>query len=316
MVMTQLRILSAADVLAALPMSRAIDVMREAFTLLARGEVEMPLRTAIPLPGQTGTFLVMSARAGKAFGTKLVTVLPNNPARGLPAVQSAVVMFDPDTGTPAALLDGGALTAIRTGAVSGLATDLLARRDASRVAIIGSGVQARTQLEAVCCVREIESVFVWSRTASHAAAFAGEMALRDGLPEKIAVASSVEAAVAGADIVCTATSSHAPLLLAEHIHAGLHINAIGSYTPEMRELDPTILGTARVVVDQREAALAEAGEVIAALREGLIDRDGLVELGDVVTGAAAGRKEPEQVTVFKSVGLAVQDVAAAAECDR
>lgn len=291
-------------------MCDAIGAMRDAFALLARGEVVMPLRSSVPLPGSEGTFLVMSARAGDVFGAKLVSVMPRNPARGLPAVHATVVMFDPETGAPAAVLDGESLTAIRTGAVSGLATDLLARPDARRVAIIGSGVQARTQLEAVCAVRQIDAVSVWSRTRANAARYAAEMTQRDWAPEEIVVVGSVAEAVAGADVVCLATAAAEPVLLAEHVRPGMHINAVGSFTPAMCEFDPAILGAARVVVDQREAAMAEAGEVIAAVDGGVIEESALVELGVVVAGREAGRQSGSQVTVFKSVGLAVQDVVA------
>ncbi|HEX9729179.1 MAG TPA: ornithine cyclodeaminase family protein [Gemmatimonadales bacterium] len=306
-----MRTITAGEVRAALPMTRAIDVMREAFTLLARGEVEMPLRTAVSLPGG-GTFLTMSARAGSAFGAKLVAVLPHNPARRLPAVQAMVVMFDSESGAPAALIDGDALTAIRTGAVSGLATDLLARPDARRVAILGSGRQARTQLEAVCAVRAVDAVTVWSRSASNAGQFAAEMAGVGGVPRGIAVARSVAAAVDGADIVCTATPAARPILVAGHVRPGMHINAVGSFTRGMCEFEPGILRDARVIVDQREAALAEAGEVIAAVEGGLVPAEALIELGDLVNGAAVGRDHDRAVTLFKSVGLAVQDVVAGA----
>lgn len=291
-------------------MPRAIEAMREAFGLLDRGEVDAPVRTVIPLPALGGSFLVMAARAGDAFGAKLVTVAAENRLRGLAAVHAAVVMFDPTSGAPHALLDGESLTAIRTGAASGLATDLLARPDAARVAILGSGRQARTQLEAVCCVRKIETVSVWSQTRAHAARFAAEMVRVEGCPEEITVTASVEVAVDEADIICAATSSSQPVLLARHVGEGTHINGIGSFRKTMCEMEPELLGTARVVVDQRAAALAEAGEVIAAIERDLLTEDDLVELGAVVNGREAGRRGGAEITVFKSVGVAVQDVVA------
>ncbi len=296
------------DVRRALPMRAAIEATREAFALLAAGRVEMPLRSAIPLEAPPGALLVMSARAGRWYGTKLVTVLRDPPARDLPRVHAVMVLFDPETAEPV-WLDAEALTAIRTGAVSGLATELLAREDATRVAIIGAGTQARTQLDAVCCVRKIERARVWSRTSARASRFAAEMRGVGSVPAEIAVAASVDAAVDGADIVCLATPATAPLLLARHVQPGMHVNAVGSFRADMCEFEPAILSEALVVVDQREAALAEAGEVMAAVRDGEITAAELVELGALVDTAPS--PDRGRVTVFKSVGLAVQDVVVA-----
>lgn len=308
-------VLTADDVRAALPMREAIAAMRDAFTQLAEGRVTLPLRSAVRVPERDGVMLTMPGRCDgpHGLGAKLVSVFPRNVERHVPLIHAIVILLEADTGEPAALLDGQSLTAIRTGAASGLATDLLARPDASRVAIIGAGAQARTQLQAVCTVRRISSVSVVSRTRVHAERFAEEMAGWDGVvPPRIEVAPSPRRAVAQAEVICTATSSATPVLEAEWIAQGTHVNAIGAFAPEMRELDPAVLGMARVVVDQREAALAEAGEVIAAVRNGLVNEAQLVELGEVVTGRAAGRERGEQITVFKSVGLAVQDLVAGA----
>lgn len=295
-------------------MADAIEAMREAFVQLARGDVALPRRTSVSVPGEDAVLLVMPARCALplGLGSKLVSVFPRNPARGRGLIHAAVVLFDAKTGELRALVEGTSLTAIRTGAASGLATDLLARRDAARVAVIGAGVQARTQLEAVCCVRKVEVVRVYSRTRAGAERFAGELAGVGGVPEAVAVADSAAAAVSGADVVCAATSSPTPVVSAGDVPPGTHVNAVGSFMPAMRELDPALLGRARVVVDQREAALAEAGEVIAAVRAGLLQEADLVELGSVVTRAVPGRTAGDQVTVFKSVGLAVQDVVAGA----
>lgn len=308
------RILSAKEVREALPMRAAIDAMREAFGLLAAGRAEVPLRTQVRVPGQDAVAVVMPGRCDVplGLGAKIVSVFPRNPAAGRPLIHAAVVLLDAETGEVAALLEGTALTAIRTGAASGLATDLLARPDARRVAILGSGAQARTQLLAVCCVRKVEAVSVYSRTPAHAARFAEEMAGAEGVPERIATSKSARDAAHGADIVCTATSAMSPVLWLDDVAAGTHINAIGSFTPEMVEIDPALVGRARVVVDQREAAMAEAGEVIAAVRAGLIAEKDLVELGRIVNGAPPGRTTKEEITLFKSVGLAVQDLCAGA----
>ena len=306
-------ILTAQDVRAALPMRDAIDAMRKAFGLLAGGEVDMPQRTAIEIPKHDAVTLVMPAyvHVGNRLGAKLVSVFPNNRGLDLPTIHAVVILLNAATGQPAALLEGTALTAIRTGAASGLATDLLARRDASTLAILGSGAQARTQLEAVCCVRSIERVFVYSRTRAHAEQFAADMAGKNGAPASIEVSASAQEACLAADVVCAATSSTTPVLYATDVRPGTHINAIGSYTPAMREIDSELVRGSTVFVDQRQAALAEAGEVIDCVEDGSLTESDLTELGEVVNGARPGRKTVEQITLFKSVGLAVQDVAAA-----
>lgn len=314
-----MRFLNAAAVCAALPMTVAIDAMRTAFTALARGEVEMPLRTQLELPGGGAVALVMPATARSAahVAAKMVTVCPRNRDQGLPRLHGLVIVFYAETGEPHGVLEGTALTAIRTGAASGLATDLLALPDATRVAIIGSGAQARTQLEAVCSVREVTHVAVHSRARSHAAAFAREMAERPGVSHEIRVASSVADAVDGAHVICTATSSPVPVLGAGEVHPGSHINAIGSYRPDMQEIAPGLLRESRIIVDDRDAALAEAGEIIEGVNHGVIELDQVIELGEVVTGVDPGRERNDQITLFKSVGLAVQDLyAAAAALDR
>lgn len=310
-----LLVLSAAQVRVALPMPAAIAAMRVAFGQLARGEAELPLRTVVRVPGQDGVMLVMPARTELPLGLggKLVSVFPRNPQRGTPLVHAAVVLLSAETGELRAVVEGTSLTAIRTGAASGLATDLLARPDASRVAVIGAGVQARTQLEAVCCVRRVEAVRVYSRTRGHAERLAREMAGVGRVPTRVVVAPSAAEAAAGADVVCTATSSSEPVLRADDVGPGTHVNAVGSFTPAMRELDAALLSQAQVVVDQREAALAEAGEVIGAVEAGALSREALVELGEVVVGRAAGRTAEAEITLFKSVGLAVQDLVAAGQ---
>ena len=309
-----MRILSATDVRTALPMPEAIEAMRDAFAAVSAGTADIPLRTHIPLPDDRGATLTMPAatRSPVRLGAKLLTVFPNNPSRKLPMIQGLVVMFDEETGRASGLLEGMTLTAIRTGAASGLATELLSKRDASSVAIIGSGTQARTQLEAVCCVRPIERVTIYSRNDANAARFAEEMVDRTGVPVSVQVASSAAAAADGADIICTATSASDPVLASADVAAGTHVNAVGSYTPQMRELDVELLSRARIVVDQRSAALAEAGELIAAIDAGAVREEELIELGEIISGTRRGRLGDDEITVFKSVGLAVQDLCAAA----
>lgn len=306
------RILSSDDVRKALPMGDAIEAMRDAFAALSQGRVNMPLRTTLEMPVSESVTLFMPASTEDgALGAKIVSVVPQNAALNLPLIHGLVLLIDSNTGRPLAALDGNSMTAIRTGATSGLATSLLARADASRVAVIGSGVQARTQLEAVCSVRDVSSVAVYSRNRASAEVFASDMEGTAEVPHNIEIADTARAAVATADIVCTATSSAAPVLLHGEVADGAHINAVGSFTPDMKELDPELVASCRVVVDQREAVLAEAGEIIAAIRAGLISPTDLAELGGLVTQGSGARTRDSDVTLFKSVGLAVQDLCAA-----
>jgi ornithine cyclodeaminase len=209
-------------------------------------------------------------------------------------------------------MEGRTLTAIRTGAGAGAATDILARSDAEVVAIFGSGVQARTQLEAVCTVRPIREVHVYSPTRDHAAAFAQAMAGRGPIPDQIEVADSPGAAVRDADIICAATTSHTPVFDGRNMKPGAHVNGVGSFTPAMQEIDWETIRRSLVVVDSREAALEEAGELIAPLNDGRMSADHIhAELGEIIAGQKPGRTSAEQITFFKSVGVAVQDAAAA-----
>ncbi|HUT37569.1 MAG TPA: ornithine cyclodeaminase family protein [Planctomycetota bacterium] len=307
-----LRFLSASDVVQALPMSEAIEAMKHAFRLLAAGQVVMPPRTHIEAAEPPGDALVMPSYvpADEAMGIKVVTVYRGNRASGLPVIQALMLVLDAATGSPVAVMDGTSLTAIRTGAASGAATDLLANPDASTVAIFGSGPQARTQLEAVCTVRSIRRARVLDPDAARAAAFALEMAERLGVP--IEPVPSSANALAEADIVCTATTSTVPVFADAELAPGAHINAIGSYKPAVREIPGETVRRARVVVDHRPAALAEAGDLLIPMVEGLIGREHIwAELGEILAGTRPGRQSPGQVTLFKSVGLAVQDLCAA-----
>ncbi len=308
-----LRILSGEDVKRALPMTDAIEAMRIAFFQLASGAVEMPIRSHINVPEHDGTALFMPsyARSFTNFGVKIVNVFGANPHRGLPSIQALMCLFDSATGTPRAILDGTSLTALRTGAASGLATDLLARPNASTVAILGAGVQGRTQLAAVLAVRPIESVRVYDPLPTAAQAFATEMHAR--LDIDIPVVSTPRAAVIEADIICAATVSPTPVFDDADISAGTHINAVGSYQPHVQEIPAETLRRAMIVVDQRESALAETGDLIIPLTQGLIaETDIHAELGEILIGDVVGRTNDTCVTLFKSVGLAIQDLAAAA----
>ena len=312
--MTQLRILSAADVVAALPMKQAIEGMKEAFAQLSAGNVDVPLRSRIAVPEQQGVSLFMPAFMPKTadLAVKVVSVFPNNVARGEPMIHALVLVLDATNGRPLALIEGGTLTAIRTGAGGGASADLLARPEAQVVAMLGSGVQARTGLEAVCTVRQIRAVRVYSPNREHAQQFAEEMVGQGPIPTQIEVVASAQTAISGADIIYTATTSHTPTFSGADMKPGAHIIGVGSFTPEMVEVDETAVQQAYVVVDSRPAAWEEAGDLIMPLNKGLIDQNHIAaELGEIVAGQKPGRTSAEQITFFKSVGVAVQDAVAA-----
>lgn len=307
----ELTIYSAADVTAALPMAAAIEGMKAAFAQLSDGRAQAPLRTHLGLSDDDNT-LVMPAYVpdSEALAIKVVSVFGSNTARDLPLIHALVLAVDPVTGRPTALMEGGALTAIRTGAASGAATDVLARPDARVVAIFGSGRQARTQLEAVCTVRSIDEVRVYSLAGAEA--FVADMAGRGPIPQTIRIAPSPQAALDGAHIICAATTSRTPVFDGANLMPGAHVNAIGAFTPTMQEIDPTTVQRAYVVVDSRAAALEEAGDLIIPLAAGLISPDHIrAELGEILLGRLPGRTSPDQITFFKSVGVAVQDAVAA-----
>jgi ornithine cyclodeaminase len=309
-------VLNAEEVTRLLPMPECITVMRDALAALARGEALVPLRTVMRVPGASGFLGLMpgyiSPHDGHegALGMKAVSVFPGNAKRGIDTHQGAVLLFEADTGRLSALMDGAAITAIRTAAVSGVATDLLARADAGVLAVLGAGVQARTHIEAIGAVRRLRLVRIWSRNAEHAAALASELRSRQ-VP--IEVAASPETAVRPADIVATVTASAEPILERRWLKEGVHINAVGSSIPTSREIDTATMAEARLFVDRRESALAEAGDLLIPMLEGAVKGDHIQsELGDVIIGKDPGRRSPSELTLFKSLGLAVEDVASAA----
>ena len=310
-----IRILTASEVRQALPMRETIEAMKRAYAAWSEGRAEIPQRISLPVAPREAVSLFMPAYVQEmdedALAVKVVSVFPQNPQRGIPLIQSAVLVLDPETGAPAALLEGGALTAIRTGAASGAATDLLARAESRVVGIFGAGIQGRAQLEAVCAVRPIARAWVYDVDFSRAARFAREAAGDPTLPKEILAAKRPEDLLAEADILCTATTSRAPVYDAAAVRPGTHINGIGSYTLEMIENPPEMMRDAAVFVDSRSAAIAEAGEIVAAIRRGILAEESLVELGEVVAGRAAGRIRESQITFFKSVGIAAQDALAA-----
>ncbi|MEO0017539.1 MAG: hypothetical protein RLZZ522_822 [Verrucomicrobiota bacterium] len=307
-----LRFLSAAEVRLALPMKEAVEVMKAAFRELSEQRVVVPLRTHVPMPEHQGGVLVMPVYSPDSalFGLKVITLFEGNPALKLPFIQGLVTVFETTTGRPLAIMDGNSLTALRSGAASGAATDLLARKDASRVAIFGAGIQSRTQLAAVCAVRAIREARIFDQDPDRAATFAREASLELGIP--VTVAATSAEALAGVDVICTATTSATPVFADHEVPAGVHINAIGSYKPHLSEIPPETVARAHVVVDQVDAAWEEAGDLILPLQAGLIGTEHIrAELGEIVAGTKPGRTDPEAVTFFKSVGIAIQDLAAA-----
>lgn len=308
--MPEVRILSADDLGGVLPMPAAIEAMRTAFGALAAGAAQVPQRIHLDTGPPPGTSLFMPAAMQGAIGVKTVTLFPGNPGQGLPYIQGTYCLFDGDNGTPTAFMNAAGLTAIRTGAASGLATELLAREDATAAAILGAGVQGRTQLAAVCAVRRIERVRVFDAVPAAAERFAAEMAPLLGV--EVTVADSPAAAIRDADVVCAATVSETPVFDDADLPAGVHLNAIGSYKPQVQEIPAATVMRSRLVVDEREAALDETGDLIIPIGQGLITAEHIAaELGELVNGAKPGRTCAEQVTFFKSVGLAIQDLAAA-----
>jgi len=306
-------ILTHAEVEELLPVSECIPIMAEALADLASGKVYQPLRMVITPPHADGDMALMpSYRSGEraAYGVKTVCFFPGNPAKGLDAHQGSVMLFSGETGELAALMNASAITAIRTAAVSGVATRLLARDDASELAIIGSGVQARAHIEAMACVRPIKRARVASLRVENARKFADDLGRRYSFP--IEPVESVESAVCGADLIVTATTAAEPIVMLEWISAGAHLNVVGSSIPTTREVDSVTMAGASLFVDRRESTINEGGDYLFALREGAIGPDHIkAEIGELLIGAKRGRSSPEEITLFKSLGLAVEDMASA-----
>ena len=303
-------LLSAADVRRLLPMDAAIEAMEGAFRALSDGEARLPLRTIVWTPDRAGGLGVMPGYLPARLGAKVVSVFPGNHGTELDSHQGVVLLFEAERGRLVAIADATAITAIRTAAVSGLATRLLARNDAGDLAIFGSGTQARSHLEAMLAVRRIRRVRIWSRSAENARAFAAREGARHRVT--IEVASSAEEAARGADLLCTATSSKDPVLRGEWLSPGAHVNAAGSSVASARELDSAAVARASLFVDRRESTLNESGDFLFARAEGAVTEEHIrAELGDVLTGKAAGRRSPDEITLFKSLGLAIEDGAAA-----
>lgn len=307
----EIRILGGAEIKALLPMDACIEVMRRTMIAVSEGRARIPPRSALPVSsgGLLGNMPGYLAEP-ECFGVKLLSLFPGNPAAGLSSHLGLVLLFEPEHGQPVAILDAAELTAIRTAAVSGLATVLLAREDAGDLAILGAGEQARSHLEAMLAVRKIRRVRVWSRTAASAAAFAASQEQRHGLV--IETAASPREAVTGADLICTVSAARAPILHGEWIVPGAHLNVAGASRPDAVEVDTETVTRSRYFVDFRESTVREAGEYLAALKAGAITPEHiLAEIGEVASGAKPGRRGADEITLFRSLGVAPEDLAAA-----
>lgn len=306
-------ILSSRQVKQLLSLVDCIELMSDALSALGRDEVYQPLRTIVRPPNARGLLGLMPAyRSGEggAFGLKAICVFPDNPSQGKDAHQGAVTLFSRETGELLALMNASEITAIRTAAVSAVATRLLAREDAHELAIVGAGVQARTHLTALACVRSIKRVRVVARNLDHAQRFVDEM--QPNFPFPIEAVQKNEDAVRGADLIVTATSSLEPVINRDWISPGAHINAIGTHSPSSREIDGATMAAARIFVDRRESALNESGDYLLAAKDGLVTPESIVgEIGELLIGKKSGRASDTEITLFKSLGLAIEDVACA-----
>ncbi len=305
-------VLDASDVRRLLPMETCIDLMADALATLGRGEAVNPLRQVLRLPGGSGILGVMpgSMAAPEVFGLKVISVFFANHGTEYDSHQGVVLLFETEHGAPVAVVDASEITATRTAAVSGVATRLLAREDAGDLAILGSGVQARSHLDAMACVRDLRRVRIWSPTRENRETFARDQAIRHGIP--VEATETAEAAVHDADIVCTVTAASEPVLEGEWLAAGAHVNAVGASVPTARELDTAAMQRSRLFVDRRESAENEAGDYLIPLGQGEIDEDHILgEIGELLLGEAEGRTTSDDVTLFKSLGLAVEDLASA-----
>jgi ornithine cyclodeaminase/alanine dehydrogenase-like protein (mu-crystallin family) len=301
-------VLSARDVHELLGYRECADLMRQALTGLARGQIQQPLRTVVRPRDAAGFMGLMPAYFAGGYGLKAICVTPGNPAIGKDAHQGGVLLFDADTGEPLALVNASAVTEIRTAAVSAVATDLLARPGAAELAIIGTGVQGRAHARALAATRPLTGIRLTGRDPARAREAAAELTGELGLP--VTAFGSAAEAVQGADIVVTATSSAQPVLRREWIGTGTHVNAVGACLPQAREIDTATMAEAALFADSRESVTNEAGDYLLAAAEG-ISNPVRAELGELLTGTAPGRAGQDEITLFESLGLAAEDLIAA-----
>lgn len=308
----EIRLLRAPDIRRLLPMAACIQLMERTMIAVAEGRALVPLRSMMVLPDRRGIMGVMPGYLGEpqCFGIKLLCMMPQNKPPQYSSHLGLVLLFEAEHGLPMAMLDAATITALRTAAASGFATRLLSRPDAGDLAILGAGEQAESHLEAMLSVRSLRRVRVWARDPMKAEAFARQQSQRHGLA--IETAPTVQAAVAGADLVCTVTKAREPILESSWLSAGVHLNVVGSSTANTAEIDSATVARARMFVDLRESTLNEGGDYLQALRAGLITPAHILgEIGEVANGSKAGRCSAADVTLYKSLGIAAQDLAAA-----
>lgn len=308
----EIRILRSADVHSLLPMGECIDLMHRTMSAVSEGRVVLPLRSVLVMPGDLGMMGNMPGYLGEpeCFGVKLVSLIPRNKPPQYSSHLGIVLLFEVEHGQPVAMLDAAEITAIRTAAASGLATRLLAKPDAGDLAILGAGEQASSHLAAMLCARKLRRIRVWGRDEDKAAAFA----LTEGAKHKVTieVASTPREAVAGADIICTVTKAREPILLGEWLEPGAHLNVVGSSIATTAEIDTPAVVKSRFFVDYRSSTITEGGEYLRALRAGAITPEHILgEIGEVANGSKPGRTSPTDVTLYKSLGIAPQDLASA-----
>lgn len=307
---TDLLVIGAADVHRLVSMAECIQIIEHTMSCVSRGGAQLPLRIGAALPAEAGVIAAMPGYLSEpqSAGAKLIAVLPANPQRGLSSHSGVVVLFDPEQGTPFAIVEAGAVTSLRTAAASAVATNALAREDAADLAVLGTGEQAAAHLRAVALVRDLRSIHVWSRSIENAHRFAKREG--PGVAVPIEVHDSAEEAVRSASIVCTTTGSREPILSGTWIRAGTHVNLVGASSAAAREADDALVVRSRFFVDYRASALAQAGELLTAMRS-LALRHIAGEIGEVLNGTVQGRSSDDQVTVYKSLGIAAQDLAVA-----
>jgi len=305
-------LLSQDEVMRALPMADCIEAVDQALRALAREDVVLPVRTIVWLPDRRGLLGIMPGflGVGSLLGVKAITVMPGNHGTPFDSHQGVVLLFEAEQGRLLSILDATAITTIRTAAASAVATRALARPETADLAILGTGVQAAAHLDAMRAVRAVRRVRVWSRNPSNARAFAARESARQGI--EVTAAPTAREAVLDANLICTVTSASEPVLNGAWIAPGAHVNAVGACVPRCRELDTEAVRRARVYVDHQPAALAEAGDLLIPIAEGAVDAAHIVgEIGGVLTGAVPGRRDPKEITLFKSLGIAIEDLAAA-----
>lgn len=304
-------ILTRSDLEKLLNMKEVIEIVEEAFRELQMGTAKLPERVTITINKMRGWMGVMPAyleRMG-SLSTKIVTVFEKNSERNLPTTMATIILNSPETGEPLAIMDGTYITAMRTGAVSGVATKYLSRKDSKIVGIFGAGVQARTQLRAMYTIRDIEKAYVYDKIREKAEKYATEMSQKLNIAVEICNPKNL---VTKSDIIITATTSKTPLFDGKLVKPGTHLNVIGAFTPNAREVDDTVIEKSKIIVDQKSAALKEAGDLIIPIKKGVISEEDIyAELGEIITGIKPGRETISEITLFKSVGLGIQDCATA-----